>query len=462
MRKTQPYWLAVGLLCLIAIFATYPLSRAVADVVFLAAALVGVYMAPRHLGVLSWSAGIPIFYLLFFLALPMLGDATSQTASGNTVAVYLASGGLLAFLVGVLVARFSKPPAEPLMLLTWDGSRKPYLIFVLTLVGGLSAAWSYTFGYFGLVAERDVGASAGIISSATFFLTIANVMAWNAYFKTGKLLPSCFVSTALMVLIGAFSNSKAQMILPFLYIGLSMWGVGGKFPTKLFFGAIVLYVFVAFPYVTISRIAAQGGEYFGDKTAIARAAVDYLISTQWLEGTTSLNPFSTVDRGLLSYFSSIIDQAGNSVQFLHGETILQGLGTMVPRFVYEGKSEMNITNWTAQLFGEISVYDDVTNVAPTYMGEFYMNFGVAGVFVGMFLVGILAVFVDRYAIVSRRSWTMPIMMSFIVWQESVVGHTIIPFLKGLVLWVPVLILVERSLRRVNFFPGAIARGSARV
>jgi hypothetical protein len=101
--------------------------------------------------------------------------------------------------------------------------------------------------------------------------------------------------------------------------------------------------------------------------------------------------------------------------------------------------------------------DDITNLSPTFIGEFYMNFGLPGVCVGMFLTGMLAILVDRYIIVHRRSWTMPIMVSFIGWQEAFIGHSILPFIKSAVVWLPLLILLKHFARNPLLPPGAVAR-----
>src|SRR5574341_2306780 len=74
-------------------------------------------------------------------------------------------------------------------------------------------------------------------------------------------------------------------------------------------------------------------------------------------------------------------------------------------------------------------------------------YGFAGVCIGMFLVGALATLVDRYVIVARTSWTMPIMVAAIAWQESFVGHTMIQFVKTVALCIPVLIVLRLSLRK---------------
>jgi hypothetical protein len=216
--------------------------------------------------------------------------------------------------------------------------------------------------------------------------------------------------------------------------------VSGRFPFKLVAVSLLLYVFVAFPFVTASRFAYTATEFTGSRDLLAEAAVDYLLSAEWLEDAAHFSVVQSLGRDLLPYFAHIVQQTGASVDFMGGRTLSDALELLVPRFLNPDKLDMNIGNWTAQAFGMIAPADDQTNLSPTYMGELYMNFGMLGVLVGMFVVGQLAVLVDRYLIVDRRGWTMPIMVSFVGWQESFFGHTIVPFLKNAVLWAPILLL----------------------
>jgi hypothetical protein len=240
---------------------------------------------------------------------------------------------------------------------------------------------------------------------------------------------------------GLLANSKGQLLAPFLFIALCLWGVSGKFPFKLLLVSLVFYVFIAFPFVTASRFAFKAEEFAGSRDQLAELMVDYLASKEWLGDAENFSAVESLGRGLLPYFAQIVQQSGSAVEFMQGKTFVQGLEVLVPRFLYPEKPDMNIGNWTARAFGAIAQSDDVTNFSPTFIGEFYMNFDLVGVFFGMFLIGILAVLVDRFLIVDRRSWTMPIMVSFVGWQESFFGHTIVPFIKFAALWLPVLLLI---------------------
>jgi hypothetical protein len=437
--------LGVGAFVIIATL-VYPPEQAFAAVLFGSAVIAAISVASPTLGVLSWSAGVPIFYGVFFLILPMLAALALDQPEDATIVngLYVATAGMVSFVFGLLVMRLSRGPRPSYDLfgiLSWDLPRERLTIATLILIGAAALLWSFAFGYFGLnVTELDgQSAAAGPISTATWLLTFGLVMAWNAYFKSGRLLFLALLATLVMMGFGVLSNSKSQMISPLLLIALTYWGVSGRFPFKMFACGVLLYAFVVFPFVTASRFSALAGI---DRADLVSFMWDYLWSMNWTDDAAGHSAIATLDRGLLTYFSEIVERTGTSVYYLGGRTLIEGLEAMVPRFIYPSKVNLEMANWTAHYYGVIGLYDDTTNVAPTYMGEFYMNFGLAGLCIGMFLIGVLAVLFDRYAIVRRDSWTMPIMIQALMMNESFVGQSLLPFAKVVILCIPILLFVK--------------------
>jgi hypothetical protein len=426
----------------------YQIERVWPTMLFLFVTIWGIASAPRKLGILSWSAGIPAYYSVFFLALPLVNRLLSQDDPADdphvALALYVAMAGIVAFIAGRNFMRFLPEPRNYNMLGLLHMRVRGGILFWLIVIGSVSLAWSYLFGYFGLITTTgsEANEAAGAVSAAGFLLTIAHVMAWTTYFRQKRFLVIGLISTILLCSVGMVANSKGQMLAPIMLIALCSWGASGKFPLKPLVAMVFLYMFVAFPFVTASRFAFDSAEFGDSRLDLASIMVDYLLSGRWMDDTAG--PAAAVEslgRGLLPYFSDIVQMAGSSVSFMDGRTFIEGVGIMIPRFLYPSKPDMSIGNWTGQAFGAVSLTDDITTVAPTYIGEFYMNFGLLGVCIGMLLIGMLAVLVDRYLIVNRQSWTMPLMVSYIGWQEGFIGHTILPFIKNAVLLVPILILV---------------------
>ena len=442
----------------------YEFSRALAAMVFFVATMVAIATAPGNLGILSWSAGVPAFYALFFLLIPLIlrlaGKDDPQADPEVSAALYVASAGMTAFVLGTNAMRFAREPRLPdlpgLLRMNLTGARAAVLI----AVGGAAMLWSYVYGYFGLIATEGVeaGSWAGPIGALAFLLTIAHVMAWNAYFTTGRMLSASLLTTVLLCGFGVLANSKAMMITPIAMIGITMWGVRDRFPWKLFALSILLYVFVAYPFVTASRLAFAAGSL--NRLELFDIAVDYLRSWHWIEDAADLDAVESLGRWLLPYFADVVSQAGNAVPFMEGRTFAEAFDQLLPRFLSPDKPDMSIGNWTAKAFGAIEQDNYITNLSPTYMGEFYMNLGLDGVCAGMFVTGIVAVLVDRYLIVRRGSWTMPIFVSFIGWHEAFLGHTISPFLKQAPLWLAILFALKLLSKPVP--PDAASRATVRA
>lgn len=443
-------WPLVAVL-VVAISATiaYPLERALATTLFAIVVCGSLLLAPRRLGVLSWTAGIPLFYAVMFLVLPTLAALLGVEERANPYipkAFYVAALGIAAFAGGVATTRVIPVQGTPT---PWHVSFSTPFIALLICVGAGAKLWSYFFGYFGLIhtGSDQIEAGAGLMNSLAFLLTLAHVIAWNTYFREKRLLFMAVFSTILMAAFAVVANSKEQMLLPFLLIGVSLWGVTGKFPYKLVMATVLLYIFVAFPFVTVLRMIAP---LAGERSDVAEVAVDQLFSVDWADADlVQIIAGKALERGaLLAYFADIVHQAGQSVPLLNGRTLTVGLEAMVPRALYPDKPDMDIGNWTGQMFGAVAPWDDVTNLSPTYMGEFYMNFGILGVLGGMFVIGNLAVLVDRYAIRARWTWTMPIVFYFVRWQESFVGHTIFQFGKTALFLVSLFVVWKYGLRPV--------------
>ena len=108
---------------------------------------------------------------------------------------------------------------------------------------------------------------------------------------------------------------------------------------------------------------------------------------------------------------------------------MAGLESFIPRFIYPDKLSLNIGNWTGIHFGYVSELDPITNMSPSYLGEFYMNFGLSGLLIGFFFLGLFSRVFDNSIKFSNVNWFNAIYIANIFWLESFVGSTILPFIK---------------------------------
>jgi hypothetical protein len=85
--------------------------------------------------------------------------------------------------------------------------------------------------------------------------------------------------------------------------------------------------------------------------------------------------------------SVIIRETPDRVPFQGGWTLAQIPIAYVPRILWPGKPAVGIGQWITDTYGAGSHLESATG--PSWIGEFYLNFGVPGVVVGMFVMGML-------------------------------------------------------------------------
>src|SRR5437879_5925746 len=113
-RMSLIVWLTAAVGLVVAINLAYDGWLALASMLFAATCICAVWAAPQRLGLLSWGIGIPAFYMVFFVLLPlinrMIGASTEATDSEIAVALGVASIGLFAYAAGVSLVRATPGP----------------------------------------------------------------------------------------------------------------------------------------------------------------------------------------------------------------------------------------------------------------------------------------------------------------------------------------------------------------
>ena len=85
-------------------------------------------------------------------------------------------------------------------------------------------------------------------------------------------------------------------------------------------------------------------------------------------------------------YARIVDATPNFVPFLMGSSISESLTVLVPRDLWPSKPEP-LGDWLSITFYGVQPW--VANTVPTWPGECYLNFGLAGLLAGMFAMGAL-------------------------------------------------------------------------
>ena len=277
------------------------------------------------------------------------------------------------------------------------------------------------------------------------------VVAWGVFiFEMVYAIPSC---------------SRMLTLTPiFLYL-IVRWYVLERNYLKL---SLILFfsIIIFFPFGTICRLPAynfnnsltsqpsKAIQSAIEKGEISeRASVDSKLTI--ISATRNIGKFATDNflsrTNQVTVFSSILQYPQ---PFLHGTTLREFLFTFTPpRFLWKNKP-ISI-NASGNEFGRrIKVLGDkntTTSVGPTVLGDWYVNFGLAGIIFGMFLMGIIFRFIYNYLIKNTESSLSGVMFYAVIWIQIIKGMEdwIAPVYVGIIRLLVILIIIHFFLVKKN-------------
>jgi hypothetical protein len=97
---------------------------------------------------------------------------------------------------------------------------------------------------------------------------------------------------------------------------------------------------------------------------------------------------------MVRHLADVYRQTPERVPYWGGATYYSLVGAFVPRFLWPGKPTKELGQAFGHRYGYLTPHDTHTSVNLPYLVEFYANFGVLGVVLGMALVGMLYRFLD--------------------------------------------------------------------
>lgn len=425
----------------------------------------------KRRGPLAWSVLIPAYYVVYFVALPVfqhLGGVAGPSAHpAFRPTLWWVAAGLIAFQIPAFVVTRSVAK-HPRATLTgsgvWAGVLDTRTVLVLAMAGVSSTLYSFFFGYYGLAAEfANRGTLSGAASIGTTLLHLALALAWLRYFawERRRSLAAGVLILLVALIPAVFSNSKGALVFPLMTAGVAYFLVRERVPKLAVVITVLVYALVAFPFVTAWRSAGVT-QYRSGWERISEG-LSMLTSDEWAIGETFDGRLQqSFGRGVADVFSRIVDQTGVAVPYEGGKSYLEALQFLVPRALWPDKPDNATGNRIGKRYGVVFIHDDLTNVAPTAMGEMYMNFGGLGVVLGMVLLGALASYIDCVLVQNIGRW-------FHAWtfrtaylgQEQTVGQALVPLLLAFLLFAAVLHVITWKAAREGVPLRLRAAGSGR-
>ena len=111
-------------------------------------------------------------------------------------------------------------------------------------------------------------------------------------------------------------------------------------------------------------------------------------STQGFESTTGRS-------ANLDLLADVIRRTPSEIPYWGGTTYLSLVGAFVPRFLWPDKPTKELGQAFGHRYGYVGVNNTGTAINLPILVEFYLNFGVIGVVMGMAVVGLIYRLVER-------------------------------------------------------------------
>jgi hypothetical protein len=256
----------------------------------------------------------------------------------------------------------------------------------------LGIGWAvYIPGQLGLLPARGGAGVLGTLASGATFGVGLLALTWLRHRRPETLVLLAIV-VPLTMFFNFFTGSKRLVLTPPFMMALAYvvyerrlrvsWLAAG------FAALIALYPIANLYRAVVNPL--QGGRFAEFVQDPGRVISELSRATGQAETGSYLTAglLSTGRRlDALGVLVQIVKDTPERVPYQGGWTIGYIALSYVPRIIWADKPETTIGIWVSQSYGDPN--DPWTHIGPTWLGEWYFNWGYAGVVGGMFLMGFL-------------------------------------------------------------------------
>ena len=384
---------------------------------------------------------IVLYYLLIFYLLPvsvLLGFPLKYSLENYHIN-YLALGylalGLIFFILGYYhkYSGFLAGKVPNVFKKEWDFSRALYAFWIFFTIGlavKLILIWG---GAYSLRGQTDFLIKSSVYSTIGFLQWagyIALVIAFIAYFHLKKNNDKRYKMWGVFAwgafaaeMVYAFPSCvRMNMIVPILlYLLIRSFLVKLDYRLIVFWGvAIVLFVF---PLGNVCR-TPQLLKYhkLSPENGIEVNQAPYFVAETFMGRLGQ----STVFTGILEHPQPL----------WYGKPLLNFFVSLgPPRFIWKSKPIITANgNEFGRRIGVLAPDNYRTFVGPTFVGDWYMNFGLPGIIFGMYILGVLFRFIFDYLVRLTGASLSGLFVYAIVWIQLMKGFedSLAPVFAGLV------------------------------
>lgn len=326
----------------------------------------------------------------------------------------------------LFVASFRPLPIE------WDQLKVYYCAPLFLVVGFISYyALINSFGgitYY-LFNKADTLTATGLdyIYNGINCISLVFVMGLTRFYAQGKgrIITFAFLFP-IVLLVGILSGGKAGFLIPFLYILLAYHYLKKRVKISWIFTFVVVTI-LAIPFFNAYRYADNLAQIISALDKMLTEDNDFLIKQV-------MGRFYGIDS-----LTIIIRDTPNVMDYQLGATILPLLYAWIPRALWPDKPIISFS----KIFGEtyLGQFFSGTGTAAsvTMLGEVYLNFHIAGMIVGSFLIGLILRAIYEYLIVKNLGapavfiYASLFLYLFVFWEFDIAG-----FLAGRFIYIAML------------------------
>jgi hypothetical protein len=204
--------------------------------------------------------------------------------------------------------------------------------------------------------------------------------------KAGKVL-LWMVFLPLISLIRLGTGALAQMLFIIIFLSLAYWHFRRKIPCKTAVGTILL--FILFLNVRTEFRNLTWGGLYSDYNPIGKSMLFAKMAFGERESFAKGAELGSSRTAHILSFAHVIDLTPETVPYWMGKTYLTLLWMPIPRVIFPWKPEKTLGQEFGHRYGLLHSSDYTTSFNFSQLVEMYANFGVIGIIVGMFIVGII-------------------------------------------------------------------------
>lgn len=258
------------------------------------------------------------------------------------------------------------------------------ILFLFERAGGIT-------NYLDSLALRNV-----YLKDLGYLLMIANM---------SKILLFVYTARILSERIYNKKNLLIWLILLIVSIALLLL-TGGR--SSILYGVMTLFIMVHYlkKQVSVTTSIIGGGTLFFFVVIVYRV----VLRDKYFKANDDLSTFTILINAIKDFpryffggydvlqFDALLTLLANKAQytFLYGETLLAALVSPIPRSLYPEKGYGAMAYFTKTFFPHF-YYPNNVEVNVSYIGEMYLNFGLLGIIIGMFILAlVLGVMYKRF------------------------------------------------------------------